>query len=369
MSGTGLTLHTVNVHTPEGTELLASATADEQTQYFTDGLGSVRVAQGTAGNSGFSYDAFGIELDASEGMPTNGAQADAVSHRYTGEYSDSQTGLIYLRARDYDPRIGRFISMDEHPGMQKIPLTLNKYLYANADPVNNTDPSGNMSLGELGAGLNIQGILSSIANVARMQAYDMISDALLSPIVDAVVGSFMKNGNVMNVSYGNAGFSQILTVLSYQCLMTKKCLFKKVPVLVNGWSSPFTSLHIQDALEGSGSTIGDTPYPLSFVLIKNSKRAAVKTSIFKKSAQCGRRPAGYDCDEYPYASTFNGGTLMYTLGGVSLRAVPSSDNRAQGGKLGDFYRKNSVTVGKPFINLAMPYGPTFYINKRGKVGF
>ena len=34
--------------------------------------------------------------------------------------------------------------MDEHPGSQSIPLTLNKYLYSNADPVNHVDPGGNI---------------------------------------------------------------------------------------------------------------------------------------------------------------------------------------------------------------------------------
>ena len=136
---------TVTVHTPDGVgELISSTNNASPTQYFTDGLGSVRVAQSVTGSHVYSYDAFGIELSSNEGMPVNAAQADEVMHRYTGEYADQQTGLVYLRARDYDPKIGRFISMDEHPGSPKIPLTLNKYLYGNADPVNSIDPSGNM---------------------------------------------------------------------------------------------------------------------------------------------------------------------------------------------------------------------------------
>jgi RHS repeat-associated protein len=85
-------------------------------------------ANGHTTGHGYSYDAFGVELGSDEGMPANDAAAHAVSHRYTGEYTDRHTGLIYLRARDYDPKVGRFIGMDEHPGSQRIPLTLNKYL-------------------------------------------------------------------------------------------------------------------------------------------------------------------------------------------------------------------------------------------------
>lgn len=141
----GAWVDTVHVHTPDGLgELIASTSAGAQTQLFSDGLGSVRVAQTAATSHVFSYDAFGIALGATEGMPANAADAAATSHRYTGEYADSQTGLLHLRARDYDPQLGRFISMDEHPGASRIPLTLNKYLYGNADPVNTVDPSGNI---------------------------------------------------------------------------------------------------------------------------------------------------------------------------------------------------------------------------------
>ena len=44
--------------------------------------------------------------------------------------------------------------MDTWMGINSDPITLNKYLYANADPVNFIDPSGNISLGSLMSGIN-----------------------------------------------------------------------------------------------------------------------------------------------------------------------------------------------------------------------
>ena len=42
-------------------------------------------------------------------------------------------GILTTRARDYSPEIGRFYSMDELKGIQQAPLTLNWYLYSNAE--------------------------------------------------------------------------------------------------------------------------------------------------------------------------------------------------------------------------------------------
>lgn len=39
-----------------------------------------------------------------------------------------------------------FISIEEFYGAYKLPLTLNRYLYANADPLNTVDPSGMFKL-------------------------------------------------------------------------------------------------------------------------------------------------------------------------------------------------------------------------------
>ena len=124
------------LHTPGGLgELISDTDGTTTRQIYSDGQGSTRLITGN-GTQTYSYDAFG-------NLTSGTANA---SHLYSGEHYDPDTGLIHLRARDYDPRIGRFISMDEHPGDHRIPLTLNKYLYANADPVNFRDPSGYTTL-------------------------------------------------------------------------------------------------------------------------------------------------------------------------------------------------------------------------------
>lgn len=60
--------------------------------------------------------------------------------------------------------------MDEWDGKACTPITLNKYLYADANPANGTDPSGYMTLGNLGAANNINGIITTTAR-ATVRVY------------------------------------------------------------------------------------------------------------------------------------------------------------------------------------------------------
>jgi len=75
----------------------------------------------------YDYDAFGNQRAGNSG---------ANPFRYCGEYFDSESGYIYLRARYYDPSIGRFVSED--PAFDGD----NWYVYCGNDPVNRIDPSG-----------------------------------------------------------------------------------------------------------------------------------------------------------------------------------------------------------------------------------
>jgi RHS repeat-associated protein len=104
--------------------------------YVYDGFGSVRQLTNSSGavTDTYEYDSFGNRVATSGSMPNN--------YLYRGEQYDPDLGLYYLRARYYNPAIGRFLSRDPEDGKQIDPASLHKYLYADGDPVNGIDPTG-----------------------------------------------------------------------------------------------------------------------------------------------------------------------------------------------------------------------------------
>ncbi|WP_254223378.1 RHS repeat-associated core domain-containing protein, partial [Brevibacillus parabrevis] len=61
---------------------------------------------------------------------------------YAGEMYDKESNFYYLRARYYDPKMGRFVSEDTYKGQVDNPLTLNRYMYVHNNPLRFIDPSG-----------------------------------------------------------------------------------------------------------------------------------------------------------------------------------------------------------------------------------
>jgi len=61
---------------------------------------------------------------------------------FTGHEHDTETGLIYMKARFYDPDIGRFLNQDSFLGDNGTPPSLHRYLYAYSSPTVFVDPDG-----------------------------------------------------------------------------------------------------------------------------------------------------------------------------------------------------------------------------------
>ncbi len=125
--------------------------------YGYDGHGSVRTLSDGSGSvtDTYDFDAFG-NLISQTGTTNNG-------YLYAGEQFDADLNFSYNRARYLNLATGRFVSLDNYEGNSNDPGSLHKYLYANADPINRTDPSGNVSVGGILAGVAIIGIIAAIA--------------------------------------------------------------------------------------------------------------------------------------------------------------------------------------------------------------
>ena len=112
----------------------------EKMYYVTDMHGNVVQLLDESGNvtKTYEYDSFGNEVKPEK--------KDENPYRYCGEYYDKETEEVYLRARYYEPSVGRFITRDTYTGESDEPLSLHLYTYCENDGVNAWDPSGHYKI-------------------------------------------------------------------------------------------------------------------------------------------------------------------------------------------------------------------------------
>jgi RHS repeat-associated protein len=119
------------IHGPGIDEVISMTKGGASYYYHYDGLGSVTSLTDSTGatSEAYSYDTFGQPSATS-----------TIGNRYmfTGREYDSETGLYYYRARQYDARMGRFLQRD--PVGYAAGVNLYGYCYNN--PVIFTDPLG-----------------------------------------------------------------------------------------------------------------------------------------------------------------------------------------------------------------------------------
>src|SRR5207247_5728427 len=117
---------------------IAKITSAGVQYYLTDHLGSTRMVLDASRNTVFStdYEPFG--------KPNSPSGTE--SYKYTSQKHDDPTGLVYLRARQYDPEIGRFVSADPVLGSLSRPQTQDRYVYVANNPLKFRDPSGEVGM-------------------------------------------------------------------------------------------------------------------------------------------------------------------------------------------------------------------------------
>jgi RHS repeat-associated protein len=213
--------------------------------YHPDGLGSSVALTGTLGvpRAFYRYDAWGNVERKVETVPNR--------FRFTGEEEDPVTGLYYLRARWYDPRMGVFLRKDPFAGHSGDPSSLNRYAYVSNNPLNLRDPSGLLSLGDLPLrvmrhlGDALESVSTEVALDASMGAilqgaktYMQTRDAglILSGAYGGALGTTRGANIVPSIKNGIAEFaaSQLIRVVVSRggtVTVRNDPVFSRIPVL------------------------------------------------------------------------------------------------------------------------------------------
>ncbi len=292
-----------------GTELLSQTRSGTTSYYLHDGQGSVRGLTNTSGTftDRYSYDAFG-NLTNLSGTTTN-------SYLYTGQQFDSNTGLYSLRARYYAPNLGRFLGRDTAGYILGSPAEINRYVYTHNNPVNYTDPTGYQDIGELTLEYKT---ISVNKEVVEALALVGAATACTYIYVESVILAENHDGIA-------------LRQMEKWLPSPNTC---HIPIyLYPGYATPTIGRHI-DAAQNAG-------YPMLLNYIGPNLNDFNRRQVCTKKVKESLSPLS--CDEYPFASTIQGGT------GASVTGVPDWEQDIQGGYNLKFY---STKLPIPFLPLA-----------------
>jgi RHS repeat-associated protein len=165
----------------------------------------IRWSQRTGTEQGqLRYDAWGETTETHPDLPRIA---------YTGHYREREGSSYYAQQRYYRPGLGRFNRIDPWSGDEANPITLNKYLYANGNPLAYVDPDGRQAMGETLADRHFMEVAASgnysqeeIQALAhrKMEIEAELSAESLPYVALAVPGTLLAKGlwSVGRATYG-----------------------------------------------------------------------------------------------------------------------------------------------------------------------
>ncbi len=259
-------------------------------RYFQyNGHGDTTQLTDTSGNvvKSYDYDAFGNEK--------NPDANDTNVFRYCGEYFDKETGTIYLRARYYEPEIGRFITEDSYWGKDNDPLSLNLYTYCSNNPVMFIDPTGHMNyltqtdnlLAGIGAGIG-----------------DSVMSILKSPMTLITITKALISGDISMKDLASAGLEGMIGDYKY--------VIENAGIL-SPWKSA-SDAEVKEIGKHAGAIITD------MVLALTGAGAAKLTKVLSKTSDGAKMLKALE------GLCFTGDTLIYSVDGYkSIKDIQIGD--------------------------------------------
>ena len=190
-----------------GLGLIGEETSGSFKTYHFDYRGSTTAITDINGNvtATFTYDTYGNLISRTG--------TSVVIFLYNGRDGvvTDDNGLIYMRARYYSPELRRFINADIIAGEISNAVTLNRYAYANGNPVSNIDPFGlSAERGSVAASEQYKELIIKALNNAQQNIasyYKMNKDfygnnAKFSSAIKELIESLNSQTEVENFSSG-----------------------------------------------------------------------------------------------------------------------------------------------------------------------
>ncbi|MFS8066644.1 MAG: RHS repeat domain-containing protein, partial [Byssovorax sp.] len=145
-AASGAKTHRYYVHSPERVvAIVTRGGAEAGTRYVhVDHLGSVDVVTREDGSVAErrSYDPFGQRRNPVWDKPVPASFASGTTLGFTGHEGDDEIGLVNMKGRVFDPRIGRFLTTDPLVSAPLSGQSWNPYSYVLNNPLSYVDPSG-----------------------------------------------------------------------------------------------------------------------------------------------------------------------------------------------------------------------------------
>ncbi|WP_437668820.1 RHS repeat-associated core domain-containing protein [Sorangium sp. So ce131] len=145
-AATGRAEHRYHVHSPERVVAIVTRGGEAPgTRYVhVDHLGSVDALTDEDGAvvERRSYDPFGQRRDPVWGRPPPASFESTTTRGFTGHEDDDELGLVNMKGRVYDPRVGRFLTTDPIVQAPLSGQSWNPYSYVRNSPLSYVDPSG-----------------------------------------------------------------------------------------------------------------------------------------------------------------------------------------------------------------------------------
>jgi RHS repeat-associated protein len=282
---------------------------------YTDHLGSILTV---TNNNGVvvaeqNFDAWGRKRNATTWNYANVGTVPAWLYRgFTGHEHLPEFGLINMNARLYDPVLGRMLSADNFVGGGT--QGLNRYSYANNNPLKFTDPSGNFLVeaviigAVLGGGINaaIQGVsgnINSENDFWKAFGQGAMQGAMIGAGASAVnlafygqLASGIASSHLPSINLGDETFKLSIS-----------------PAFVFGTSGFGIGLNVSASIETGFGSFG-----VSYGLTGYAKHNITNQSFLEQRLGYGATFGGRDFNFSVGSSTFWGGGIGQTTGSLGI---------------------------------------------------